>query len=251
MSTGRTHHWVVTVGFALTVVAMLSFTASPSLASPVTAGLGTGIFSFSGSADFAISLLDAGNYYLAAASDGGVIDVQVEHNGTLVADTNTTTSRADLVTLLGGNYTIHATGTGRAALGIDFTSPANQAFPVLDRIGALVSPPPTVMVIHLLIGNASAVRLGIYDDALHVVWNGSLSASGDVQVNFGILQAFSFLVIGSDGPSGGAFALSWGAAPPPDLTPLYVGSVAVPVAVAAVVLLVLRYRRRRPPLRAA
>jgi hypothetical protein len=233
----------VSVGLVVVIVAMLLSSTAPSLASPVTNGLGAGIFSFSGPSNFSISLQDAGNYYLAAASDGGVVGLRIDRNGTLVADTNTTTSRADLLTLLQGNYTVHASGTGRCALGIDFTGPGMRSFPVSEPIVAFVSPPPANMIVHIQIGGASSVQLGVYDDTLHSVWNGSISASGDVGVDFGRIESFAVLAVGSSGTMGATFSLSWGAAPPPDLTLLYVASVAVPVAVAAAVLLILHYRR--------
>ncbi len=248
VSARRTHLWAVTVGLAFLASAGLGFPAShatPPTATTGTAVLGGGIFSFAGTANFTMDLMDSGNYYLAAASDGGLVDVRVEQNGTLLAETNTTTNRADPVALPEGNYSMHATGNGRAALGIEFATPAGQDFPVNERIVGFVSAPPTLMVVHLRIGNASLVLLGVYGDALRLVLNETSSTGGDFQVTFGGPEAFAFFVISSTATHGGIFSVSWSAAPPADLTLLYLASVVVPVAIAAAILLFFRRRRRR------
>lgn len=219
------------------------------------AGMGIGILSVDGTFQENVTLPFGGNYYLTVATDdiSSYVDASVVFNGTVLAQDNRSLSASTLVSLPAGDYSIALSGHGRAALGWDFTNGSARNFPDNQTLVAFLSPAGPRIRVEVSMGDAQEIELHLYDDGLVAAGNATMTASGPVDfVLPPFRESIAYLAAKViSGNPGGLFGLAWSSGPlnpPLDFTawPLFLLWIVVPVAVAAVVL-VLRHRGRRGP----
>ncbi len=241
---------LVAVGAA---VLLLAGSQAPTVRASVT-GLGIGILSVDGTFRENVTLPVSGNYYLTIATDDGTsyVNASVAFNGSVLAQDNRSLGASTQVSLPAGNYTVSLAGHGRAALGWDFTNGSIQEFPDNATLVAFLAPSGERVHVAVALGDATNVSLHLYDDGLRLVGNASVTASGTVDFilptqSDSVAYLTATVVAGTPN---GRYGLSWTSGPlnpPIDFTawPWFLLWILVPMAVAAVVVVLLHRQRGR------
>ncbi len=217
-------------------------------------GLGSGILEVDGTFEENLTLPLGGNYYLTVAPYGAstFVNASVVYNGTVLAQDNRSQSASTPVSLPAGNYTIFLRGRGRAALGWDFTNGSQTTFPDNESLLAFLAPQGPRIHVDVGLGDAQSLKMRLYDDALVPAGNATVNASGGVDFLLPASRAsiaYLYVTVIAGNPSG-LYGLAWTSGPlnpPIDFTawPWFLLWILVPVAIAAVVLVVLHRRRGR------
>lgn len=235
---------------AILALLLLAVTQGPT-ATAQTPQFGAGIFSVNGSATETFSLSTGGSYYLTVATDdaSSYVAASVTYNGSLMAEANHSLSESIPVSLPAGDYSISLTGRGRAALGWDFTHGSLQQFPDNQTLVAFLVPSGPRIHVNVVLGDAQAIDLRVFDEELRPAGNATVTAPQTVDFILPSLAdgiAYITATVTAGNPSG-LFGLSWTSDPlnpPIDFTtwPWFLLWILVPVA-AAFVAFVLLHRR--------
>lgn len=245
---------VALTGMRLAVV--LLGTQAPGPHAQPHGSLGTGIVPVEGTENYSHSLSDSGTYYLSAATDDSstYLDVALYFNGSLLAQENTSLEASYLVSLPAGKYSLALAGHGRTALGWHFSNDTARTFAV-DRL-TVACLLPSGPRIHVTVGMGDAQRLALrfYDTRLLLVANDTVTADAALTVDLPPNQASVAcrVVTVNLGTPGGLYGFSWNSEPLPSSAlnffawPLFLLRIAVPLAIATVILRLVRRRRERP-----
>jgi len=236
---------------AILALVLLAVPQAPTVRAGLT-GMGIGILSVDGSLQENVTLPVGGNYYLTIATDdaSSFVNASVTYNGSVLAQDNRSLGMSTLVSLPAGDYSIALSGRGRAALGWDFTNGSAKNFPDNQTLVAFLAPSGPRIQVDVSMGDAQEIALRLYDDGLVAAGNATVTASGPVDfVLPGLRDSVAYLVATvATGNPNGLFGLAWSSGPlhpPLDFTawPLFLLWILVPVALAAVVLVLLHRRR--------
>ncbi len=231
---------------------LLLVTQAPAARAADT-GTGIGVLFVNGTFQENVTL-PGGGYYLVLATDdaSSYVNATLSYNGTVFAQDNRSGAASTPVSLPAGNYSIALSGRGRAALGWDFTNGSATNFPDDEILVAFLTPAGPRLQVDVSLGDTTNVFLHLYDAGLVAAGNASVTASGGVDFLLPSSRTAVALLVAAatGGPPGGLFGLAWTSGPlnpPIDFTawPWFLLWIFVPMAVAAVLLVVLHGRRAR------
>jgi len=246
---------VVSVVFALflTVTALVAAgvpNRPPYDTSPVSNGIGAGIYFVSGTADYAFELTERGEYYLIVSADrGSTMDVSLSQNGTRLSPDWVGRSGMTLMELERGTYDLHLVGSGKVAVGWNFVFSGVQQFPANQRLVAALAPrADNRLTISLLSASVPSVHVFVYDEEMALGLDAVLTPGLSRTFDFPWSTSNFVTLVAETAGGPGNFSLGWtsGQAPVQEnsfLLPL--GTIALLIVFAAIPALLFVLQRRR------